>query len=127
MKQSEIQGGCYCGKIRYQFTCDPHLSVNCHCNNCRRAVGAQSVAWIILKKETFSWIKGNPTRYKTDTKAWRTFCQDCGSSLTYESPTRTNDIDIASGSLDNPEKFPPTEDAYINYRIPWVHKIKHHE
>lgn len=124
MKSSIISGGCYCGNIRFKIQESPHLSVNCHCNNCRRAVGAQSVAWIIVKKASFSWGKGNPVRYQTETEAWRTFCPDCGSSLTYESPTRPDDMDVTTGSMDHPVDFPPTEDAYLMYRIPWVSTVQ---
>ncbi|MFQ6607408.1 MAG: GFA family protein [Fidelibacterota bacterium] len=124
MESQNISGGCYCGNIRYKIKEIPHLSVNCHCHNCRRAIGAQSVAWILLKKKFFSWEKGNPVRYQTETKAWRTFCPDCGSSLTYESPTRSDNIDVTTGSLDHPDDFPPTMDAYKKYRIPWVSLIR---
>ncbi len=121
-----VTGGCYCGNIRYQFAVKPKLKVNCHCNNCRRAIGAQSVAWIIINNSTFQWTKGSPVRYKTETEAWRTFCSGCGSSLTYESPKRTDDIDITVGSLDSPEDFPPTDDAYLDSRLSWVAQVDQH-
>lgn len=80
-----------------------------------------------MKKESFSWEKGDPTRYQTDTEAWCTFCQDCGSSLTYESPTKPDDLDVTTGSLNHPEDFPPSEDAYLKYRIPWVSTVQQKE
>ncbi|MCF7804763.1 MAG: GFA family protein [Candidatus Marinimicrobia bacterium] len=123
MSLTKTTGGCYCGKIQYEFTAEPRINANCHCNNCRRAIGAQSVAWTIVDKSSFKWTKVEPIRYKTDTEAHRTFCPDCGSSLTYEGVDRTNEIDITTGSLDNPEDFPPTKDAYLKYRLPWVETV----
>lgn len=123
MNSTKTTGGCYCGNICYEFTGEPRLNANCHCNNCRKAIGAQAVAWTIVNKSSFKWTKGKPTRYKTDTEAHRTFCPDCGSSLTYEALKRKNEIDITTGSLDNPENFPPTGDAYTEYKLPWVKTV----
>jgi len=125
MSDQTVTGGCYCGKIRYELTSEIELIVNCHCNNCRKAAGAQSVVWMLADHSGFSWTKGIPVRYLTDTQAHRTFCPDCGTSLTYESPKRTNQIDITVGSLDHPEKFAPERDAYLKYRLPWVSKIEY--
>ena len=115
-----ITGGCYCGKIRFQAT-EPVLSrANCHCANCRRAAGAQAVAWITVPSKQFVFTSGEPSRYRTDTGAWRTFCADCGTSLTYENDSRPGEIDITTGSLDDPEKFPPTKDVFADEKLSWV-------
>ena len=62
---------------------------------------------------------------QTDTKAWRTFCQDCGTSLTYESTKRTDQVDIITATLDHPESFAPTEDAWDEERLSWVALVNH--
>ena len=67
------------------------------------------MAWITVKLSEFAWEKGEPKRYQTDTGAYRTFCDSCGTSLTYENDDRPNEIDITTGSLDDPEHFPPTK------------------
>jgi hypothetical protein len=120
----EQHGGCYCGYVRYVITGDIESSGLCHCENCRKAVGAQAVAWILLKKDRFSITEGELTRYKTETKAWRGFCPKCGSSISYESPKRPDEIDITTGSLDDPEAFPPEWDAFDDEKISWVPKAK---
>ena len=115
-----IQGGCYCGAIRFHARGPLKFSVNCHCANCRRAIGAQSVAFICVRLSTLEWEKGSPQRYRTDTGAWRTFCPVCGTSLTYEHDKRPGEIDLITGSLDEPERFAPTEDAFPEERLSWV-------
>ena len=123
MQKDEITGGCYCGEIRFSATPDVRVSANCHCANCRRAAGAQAVAWIVVKRAQFTFVKGKPHRYETETGAWRTFCDQCGTSLTYETDRRPDEIDITTGSLDHPEDFPPTKDVYPEERLPWVDLI----
>jgi hypothetical protein len=123
MQEDKITGGCYCGEVRFSATPGVRVSTNCHCANCRRAAGAQAVAWIVVKRAQFKFVKGQPHRYRTDTGAWRTFCDQCGTSLTYETDRRPDEIDITTGSLDHPEDFPPTKDVYPEERLPWVDLI----
>ncbi|MEX0324379.1 MAG: GFA family protein [Puniceicoccaceae bacterium] len=121
---NEFTGGCYCGYIRYQIAGDIESAGLCHCENCRKAIGAQAVAWILLKKDLFSLTTGELHRYPTETKAWRGFCPKCGTSISYESPKRPDEIDITTGSLDNPDAFPPEWDAFDDEKIAWVPKAK---
>jgi hypothetical protein len=115
-----ITGGCYCGAVRFRASGPPLYQANCHCANCRRAAGAQAVAWITVKLSEFAFENGRPTRYKTDTGAHRTFCGVCGTSLTYENDARPNEIDITTGSLDDPERFPPNRDVFPEEKLSWV-------
>jgi len=117
-------GGCYCGKIRFTINGEPRVVANCHCQNCRRAAGAQAVAWTVVKRADFKWETSQPRRYQTDTGAFRTFCDSCGTSLTYETDRRPDEIDITTASLDHPENFPPTKDVYPEEKLPWVELIK---
>src|SRR5437016_5532849 len=74
---------------------------------------AQAVAWISVKKESFGFTHGKPKHYHTPTKARRILCAARGMSLTYKSPKRPADVEIMTGSLDRPEKFPPKRDFLV--------------
>lgn len=120
MKPISITGGCYCGKVRFEATQAPMHQANCHCANCRRAIGAQAVAWITVREENLHYAGEPPKRFRTDTGAWRTFCAECGTSLTYEHDERPGEVDITTGSLDHPEDFAPNRDVFADERLPWV-------
>jgi hypothetical protein len=122
-RASPITGGCYCGDVRFRANGPALSQANCHCANCRRAAGAQAVAWITVKLAEFEWEKGEPIRYRTDTGAHRTFCGSCGASLTYENDERPNEIDITTGSLDDPERFPPNRDVFPEEKLSWVNLV----
>ena len=121
MSEICLEGGCYCGAIRYQARCLPHHQTTCYCGNCRRAIGAQSVAWVTFAADRFEFTSGAPARYRTDTGAWRTFCATCGSSLTYQSDDRMQDMDVVTASLDDPERFPPNKGVFDDERLSWDH------
>jgi hypothetical protein len=120
MATIDIQGGCFCGAVRYQARELPRISTVCHCDDCRRACGAQSVAWVTFPAESFSFIAGDPQSYRSSPPVARTFCGRCGTSLTYQSEERAQDIDVTTGSLDDPEAFPPTKEVFREQKLSWI-------
>ena len=51
---AQIEGGCLCGAIRYRIEATIIEAAICHCLACRRAAGAQSVAWLTVPATGFS-------------------------------------------------------------------------
>ncbi len=51
-----LEGGCFCGKIRYQIDAEEPLAVNCHCSMCRRTSGAPFVVWLVVPKADFHYL-----------------------------------------------------------------------
>jgi hypothetical protein len=125
MNHTPVTGGCYCGDVRFSATSDPIHRANCHCENCRRAIGAQAVAWITVKHSDFRFDQGTPSEYRTETGARRTFCGRCGTSLTYDHLERPDEIDITTATLDHPEDFSPMRDVFPEEKLPWVDLIGH--
>src|SRR5437879_12309903 len=93
METHTITGGCYCGEVRFSASPDVRVRANCHCANCRRAVGAQAVAWIVIKRSQFYFTKGTPHRSQTETGHRRTLCTPSGTCLTHENNTRPDETD----------------------------------
>lgn len=116
--------GCACREIRYEASGPVHFQTNCHCGNCRRAIGARAVAWIVVDRAGFRIVSGQPVRYRTGTGAWRTFCGHCGTSLTYDIDRRSDRVDVTTGSLDDAEGFPPLDDTCPDEKLSWVPLVK---
>ena len=77
------------------------------------------MAWLTFAGAGFSFVKGAPARFRTQTSAWRTFCATCGTSLTYENDGRPDEVDVTTGSLDHPEDFPPDKSVFEEERLSW--------
>ncbi len=120
MDQIAIEGGCMCGDVRYRATVKPMHSTVCHCSDCRRATGAQSVAWLTFPTEGFSFVKGSASVYRSSENVARTFCPRCGTSLTYRSDRLPDQVDVTTGSADDPEAFPPTKQVWAHQKISWA-------
>lgn len=121
--QNQVTGGCHCGAVRYIVRAVPDKAVVCHCPDCRRAAGAQSVAWIFLSLENFDITAGTPAEYVSSPGVLRKFCSKCGTTLSREGEKHPGRIDVTIGSLDNPERFPPTRAVYRKHRLSWVSEI----
>ena len=117
-----IQGGCFCGSIRYGFGPDNYYTSNCHCSMCRRISGAAYVSWMAIPLERFKYIKGEPKKLISSSEGTRYFCQECGTPLVCELKEYPDYIYITIGSLDKPQDFEPKTDIYIEDKLPWVEK-----
>ncbi|NQV68937.1 MAG: GFA family protein [Pseudohongiella sp.] len=120
-----MQGGCFCGKIRYEIADGEYLVVNCHCSICRKTSAAPFVSWITVPQEAFSYLTGTPELLQSSAKGSRHFCSDCGTPLTFITTERPTEIDITTGSLDNPEDAIPSIDIHEESRLNWL-KLEPH-
>ena len=112
-------GGCFCGRVRYRVTGEPLGSAICHCVSCRKASGAQSVAWLTFPLEGFSFVSGGPAEYRSSDAVSRTFCGGCGTSLTYRHEGDPDSIDVTTASLDLPNELPPTRHIWLEDKLAW--------
>jgi hypothetical protein len=112
-----LQGGCLCGAVRYRIDAAPLEASICHCVTCRRAAGAQSVAWATVPSAGFAWTAGAPARHASSPGVIRSHCAVCGTSLAYQATPESVDVTIAS--LDDPEAVPPTEELWLSHRLSW--------
>ena len=120
MRREKVSdGGCLCGNVRYTLTGTLRTGVICHCVSCRRAAGAQSVAWLTFSSRDFSLTCGEPTRYRSWAEVSRTFCDQCGTTLTYQHDDELDFIDVTAASLDDPDEFPPTHHVWMEDAISW--------
>ncbi len=112
-------GGCLCGAVRYEVAGEPEASSICHCVSCRKSAGAQSVAWVVFSYEGFRIVSGEPAAFRSSENVSRTFCVECGTTLTYQHDEDPDAIDITAASLDLPDEFPPTRHVWLEDKLAW--------
>ncbi|HEX7111624.1 MAG TPA: GFA family protein [Mizugakiibacter sp.] len=113
------EGGCLCGAVRYRVSGEPRALTRCHCRSCRLASGAPSLAWAIFRTEDFALIAGKLARFASSPGVVRTFCANCGTSLTYRSAARPEAIDVTTATLDEPSRFAPTKEIWTGHALAW--------
>ena len=120
---TRIEGGCYCGLVRYVATSRPMASMVCHCRSCRRVASAPMVPWLTFKRDGFRFESGVPASFQSSEGVRRTFCPACGTPLTYETEKWPSETDVTTCSLDAPEAFPPTHHSWTSHDVAWMRTI----
>jgi hypothetical protein len=113
------EGGCLCGRIRYRVTGDAVAATLCHCADCRRASGGTNVAWAVFDKDRVEWLSGEPADYSSSPGIHWLYCRDCGSTVGYRRSERPQHLDITTGTLDRPDRYPPSDEIWIGQKIGW--------
>lgn len=114
-----FEGGCLCGAIRYRSTAAPVRGVICHCSMCRKHSGAPILAFVHFPRDAFTWVKGEPTRYRSSQYAERGFCPKCGSSLSIHEEVLEDRVQVTLGSLDEPNRAKIDDHVWTVDRIGW--------
>lgn len=112
--------GCFCGAIRYRVSGARSDETLCHCSICRRVSGAPFVAWFTAPRDGFAFTRGTPAEFSSTEHGRRTFCADCGTPLTFASSRLPAELDVTTGSLDDPEAAPPKDHTRTSARLSWV-------
>ena len=118
--EEQIEGGCFCGSIRYAFEQNDYPSGNCHCSMCRRTSAAPFVPWLVVPLKNFEYTKGTPKRLASSSHGTRYFCEHCGTPVACILEKDPENIDITICSLDQPESFSPKADIYTDTKLPWI-------
>ena len=120
MQGEKHTGGCLCGSVRYELAGDSVWTGYCHCNSCRKHTGAPVVAFVSYEPNRVRWLSGNRARYESSPGRFRAFCPECGTSLTWEGNVGgATWTEIHISTLDDPDRFPPTEHVFHGEKISW--------
>jgi hypothetical protein len=118
LPSGSLEGGCFCGGLRYRVAGPAWDICHCHCADCRRASGAPFVAWASFHLSAFKLTKGTPGELRYDGRL-RTFCRQCGTSIGFWEEGE-DAFDVTLASLDQPELLKPTDHIWTEDQLPWV-------
>jgi hypothetical protein len=117
MTTSIHTGGCQCGAVRYAIGKLGHAGV-CHCRMCQKAFGG--FFGPLVTAVEFEWTRGRAKFYASSNKAKRGFCADCGTPLCYD---WGGPLEIAIGTLDDPEAAAPARQANLKDKLSFVDQL----
>jgi len=122
-KNKYLQGGCICGKARYQITEKPLFTQACHCRDCKVLTGSSFIIntsildnTLILNGEVSSieLKAGSGAPYKTY------FCTKCGTYVYADYDSAVRRLTVRTKTLDQASMFPPQAHIFIKNKDPWL-------
>ena len=116
-----IEGGCFCGRIRYQVTAPLRSARSCHCSRCRKAFSGAGSAYADVAPGSFSWTSGedNLAKYESGPGWGLCFCRSCGTAL-----CGTHDGGVHGVTLGSVNGDPGVEiemHIFVDSKAPWDH------
>ncbi len=122
----KIEGGCYCGEVRYVAEGDPGFAGECHCRECQYITGGHPNAIMGMPAAGFSYTKGSPKTFqRTDIEnaVERDFCGNCGTAIGSRAPGAPGLMILKVGTMDDPGVFQP-QMAIFTCDAPDFHHIR---
>jgi hypothetical protein len=102
-----LEGGCYCGAVRYVAQGEPMIKAQCHCRECQYISGGAPNLFLLMPSAGFSYTQGTTKKFaRSDLPqpVTREFCEQCGTHLITRRPGLPAVV-LKIGTLDDPSLF----------------------
>ena len=103
-----IEGGCYCGAVRFKAEGDPLFKGQCHCRECQYISGGSPNIVMGMQEAGFAYTKGGAKPFQRgdlDNPVTREFCSECGTHILSRAPSVPGAVLLKVGTLDDPSVF----------------------
>lgn len=117
------QGGCLCGKTRYQLLEDPLIAYACHCTDCQTASGSGFALCLTTPLTAIRVFEGDVSRRTIrfpDAREWNfAVCPDCETRLWSERRATPEIVSLRAGTLDDTSWVYPVAHIWVSSAIDW--------
>ena len=76
--------------------------------------------YVGLADGNWRWLTGEPKVFRSSPGVERTFCDNCGTPLSFRSENMSGVMHLYVAALDEPEKFEPTLHVSHEEKLPWL-------
>lgn len=122
--QTEYEGGCQCGAIRYRVRTDEGLLAVCHCTECQRQSGSAFGMSLIVDRDAFTLLAGVLKTFTRTSDSGRTvmgaFCPECGTRIFHEPRYLDGVVNVKPGTLDDTSWLTPSVHAWTGSKQAWL-------
>jgi hypothetical protein len=123
-----IDGGCHCGKLRYEAEIDPQKVGVCHCTDCQALTGSAFSMFVPVPSAAFRMVSGQPKVYvktaESGAKRAQAFCADCGTRIyacaAVDDPQAFN---VRVGTVRQRAELSPKVQLWCRSALPWTQDL----
>ena len=124
----KIDGGCHCGRIRYEAVIDPAKVAICHCTDCQTLSGSAYRTVVPAPAADFKLLAGKPKVYvktaDSGNKRQQTFCPECGTPIYSAALTETPAYYLRVGSIRQRAELPAKSQVWCRSALGWTQELK---
>jgi hypothetical protein len=114
------EGGCRCGKVRFEASGEPLLTIACHCTGCQRMTASAYSLSEGYTADTFRVTDGETAIGGLHGGTRHHHCDYCKSWL-YSQPEGVDGyINVRSTMFDDPRTERPFVECYLSEALPWA-------
>lgn len=102
-----LEGGCYCGSVRYTAGGEARMKAECLCRECQYVTGGGPNFFMMMPAAEFTVTRGELksfTRTDIPNPVTRKFCGNCGTQIITQIPNFDHVV-LKVGSLDDPAAY----------------------
>ena len=122
-KKINLNGGCYCGNVKYEVTGDILKTGVCHCIDCQHLSGGSSWPFVVVPSCELN-IMGDFKEYSrigaSGKKVHAGFCPTCGSTLFGRPEIWPHIRTISASSLNDKSGFSPEMHVWVQDAPEWI-------
>jgi hypothetical protein len=112
-------GHCLCGKVEFEISSEPLWIAYCHCASCRRHTASAVAVFAGFDERSVRFSREEPKVYESSSGVWRSFCNSCGSPISYRSRRFAGEVHFYVGVMNHPEHYQPMAHVHFAEQIPW--------
>jgi len=124
---SEIrQGGCRCGKVRFEVSGEPLLTLACHCTGCQHMTASAFSLSEGYSADAFRVTAGEPVIGGIHGATRHYHCDYCKSWLYTEPEGVADFVNVRSTMFDEPRRESPFVETFRGEALPWARTAATH-
>ena len=120
-----LQGGCFCGHIRYELTTKPKIKAQCFCRDCQYFYGGGMQAFFMAEQDGFSLLSGEFSTFSHAASSGATvvrhYCKICSTPVFNKIGERPSELAVSIGTLDDPSAIVPRAAIWTESAPDWAH------
>ena len=117
--EAPIAGACRCGRVGFEITKPPLVTVACHCSGCQRMTSSAFSLGVAVPEDGFRVTKGETAVGGMHGAIEHRFCAHCMSWLFSRMPG-AGFVNVRSTLLDGEAWKAPFVETWTDEKLPWA-------
>jgi hypothetical protein len=119
-KVPSVKGHCRCGRVQFEVSAAPLITMACHCTGCQRMTSSAFSLSSLFPASAFSLTVGEPVIGGLHGSARHYFCEYCMSWL-FTRPAGVEDmVNVRATLLENARDYRPFMETFVDEKLPWA-------